>query len=215
MMLTQSSISIPWFRQWFSTFDTTRGRLIVHLPAAGRRLHKLKPIILGMVNICEENRIAIEFHVTSGDGRRLVEEEENGIYPVNSAYTIESFFNIQRSVNLTHNMRPLYKYAHRVIIRRQDVLTIDDIGELSEVDIIVFSYPPERDLQSGGRWDQDPLDAMNQELRKEGLVIRTCNDRDLSSHFELISQPNIHVDLPFEEIEFENQKNWYDVWKKV
>jgi len=168
-----------------------------------------------MVNICEENRIAIEFHVTSGDGRRLVEEEENGIYPVNSAYTIESFFNIQRSANLTHNMRPLYKYAHRVIIRRQDVLTIDDIGELSEVDIIIFSYCPERGLQSGGRWDQDSLDAMNQELRQEGLVIRTCNVRDFSSHFQLISQPNIPVELPPEEIEYGFQQNWYDVWQKI
>ena len=103
--------------------------------------------------------------------------------------------------------RQIYKYAHRVIIRRINVLSIDDIEELSKVDIIIMSYPPERcGLYDGARWDQEAYDAVKTELNERGLLVRTrYYQRPPSRFFELISPLEIPVGEP---------PNWYDVWQK-
>ena len=203
--MIRSNHAIPWFSQWLSTYDLSRGRIVVHLPAAGGRLHQLKPLILAMVDMCERNRIAIEFHVTSGDGRRTAEEEDAGYFSDISVYGIDAFFVIERSANLHCYSSPMHKYAHRIIVRRTDVLAIDDIDDLSKVDIILFSLSPERGLQTGGRWDRNILDAINQELNENGLVIRTCNDRNMSPLFTMLTSPKIQIGTPY---------NWYDVWQR-
>ena len=72
------------------TFNLTKS-LVVHLPAAGK-LRILKPIIIQMVKICEEYKIAIEFNVTSGDGEYLDRDVEG--YSEISVYSIKSFLPI-------------------------------------------------------------------------------------------------------------------------
>ena len=189
---------IPWFSEWLSTsFDKSKGRVIVHLPAAGKRLRRLKRIILQMVEICEESRIAIEFHVTSADGESLAEEEAETYRPNVSVYSINSFFH-QSIINQAR-----YKYGHQIIIRRIDIPKVYELNELPQVDIVIFSFHPEEPLS--GRWSLGTCSAINEELISDGLIIRTANKKiDFSSISYLITNREIPID----------KENWYDVWKK-
>ena len=190
--------SILWFRHWLTTsFDRSKGRVVVHLPAAGTRLRRLRQIILQIVEICEEFRIAIEFHVTSGDGERLDEEVQEGVFSNISFYSINSFFNIYGP------NRPKYKYGHQIIIRRIDIHEVYELNQLPQVDIIIFSGHPNNVHK--GRWTLDTCSAINEELVSGGLIIRTEDRmRDFSSISRLITEREIQLD----------EANWYDVWKK-
>lgn len=190
---------IPWFREWISnTFDLSKGRVVVHLPAAGTRLRKLKPIIIQMVNICEEYRIAIEFNVTSGDGEYLDQDAE-GISEI-SVYSIKSFLPSRRANGSTAHSE--HKYGHQIIVRRTDIKNVYASNEITQVDIIIFSYCPEC---SESRWAQGACNALDEELLPGGLIIRTCDSTDLSPISNLITNPRIPVS---------NEHNWYDVWQK-
>jgi hypothetical protein len=191
--------AIPWFKEWISTtFDRSKGRVIVHLPAAGTRLRRLKPIILQMVKICEEYRIAIEFNVTSGDGEYLDRDAEE--YSKISVYSIKSFLPSRRANGSTTHSE--YKYGHQIIVRRTDINNVYASNEITQVDIIVFSYCPEC---WEGRWAQGACNALDEELLSGGLIIRTCNTTDLSPISSLITNQRIPVG---------DEHNWYDVWQK-
>jgi hypothetical protein len=190
---------IPWFREWISqTFDLTKGRLVVHLPAAGTRLRMLKPIIIQMVKICEEYKIAIEFNVTSGDGEYLDRDVEE--YSEISVYSIKSFLpSIRANGSSPH---PEYKYGHQIVVRRTDIKNVYASNEITQVDIIIFSFTPDC---SESRWKEGACNALDEELLPGGLIIRTCNTIDLSPISNLITNQKIPVG---------NQDNWYDVWQK-
>ena len=191
--------NIPWFRKWISqSFNLSKGRVIVHLPAAGTRLRKLKPIIIQMVKICEEYRIAIEFNVTSGDGEYLDRDAEE--YSEISVYSINSFLpSILANGSTTHSE---YQYGHQIIVRRTDIKNVYASNEITQVDIIIFSYGPNC---SQSRWGEGVCNALDEELLPGGLIIRTCNTTDLSPISNLITNQEIPVG---------GEDNWYDVWQK-
>tara|TARA_B100001564_G_C20521909_1_gene615554 strand:+ start:131 stop:727 length:597 start_codon:yes stop_codon:yes gene_type:complete len=190
---------ISWFREWISqTFDLSKGRVVVHLPAAGTRLRKLKPIIIQMVKVCEEYKIAIEFNVTSGDGEYLDQDTEG--YSEISVYSIKSFLPSIRANGST--LHSEYKYDHQIIVRRTDIKNVYASNEITQVDIIIFSFAPDC---SESRWKEGAYNAIDEELFPGGLIIRTCNTIDLSPISNVITSQKIPVG---------DQYNWYDVWQK-